>query len=230
MALPSSGLIKFSQIQTEFGGTDPIKLSEYYGYGTVPSSGLIKMSDFYGLSSVRYISGAAATANPVSISSSFSSGTNTNTSAAVSSGGGGPRVQFGYGSGVRYGQSQWLISITNLFNISGISSADAGKAIALYYRQLNVFRGTNGSDDTGTVTDSVGSIGVSYAANGTSENFTAGWITAGNISSASNGSCSFFVNHASNQSTSDFSGQNASLMTVQHNLYSSASSQAIRIT
>jgi hypothetical protein len=30
MALPSSGAISFSQIQTEFGGTNPISLSEYY--------------------------------------------------------------------------------------------------------------------------------------------------------------------------------------------------------
>ena len=50
MVLPSSGLIKFSQIQTEFGGTDPIELSEYYGRSTLPSSGLIKLSDFYGTS------------------------------------------------------------------------------------------------------------------------------------------------------------------------------------
>jgi hypothetical protein len=50
MALPSSGVLKWSAIQTEFGGTNPIKLSEYYGRDTLPSSGLIKASDFYGTS------------------------------------------------------------------------------------------------------------------------------------------------------------------------------------
>ena len=60
MALPSSGAISFSQIQTEFGGTDPISLSEYYNttsglglnissqYSSIPASGAIAMSDFYG--------------------------------------------------------------------------------------------------------------------------------------------------------------------------------------
>lgn len=59
MALPSSGAISFSQIQTEFGGTNPISLSEYYnttsglGLGissqySIPASGAIAMSNFYG--------------------------------------------------------------------------------------------------------------------------------------------------------------------------------------
>jgi hypothetical protein len=56
MALPSSGTITLSQIQTEFGGTDPISLSEYYRGGGlttpnntgVPTSGTISLSNFYG--------------------------------------------------------------------------------------------------------------------------------------------------------------------------------------
>lgn len=52
MTLQSSGTIKLSEIQTEFGGTNPISISEYYGADTgVPSSGVIDMSDFYGTSS-----------------------------------------------------------------------------------------------------------------------------------------------------------------------------------
>lgn len=39
MGLPSTGPLKFSDIQTEFGGTNPILLSEYYAGGAyVPSS------------------------------------------------------------------------------------------------------------------------------------------------------------------------------------------------
>lgn len=52
MAMPSSGVLKWSAIQTEFGGTNPVKLSEYYGESTLPTSGLIKASDFYGTSSI----------------------------------------------------------------------------------------------------------------------------------------------------------------------------------
>lgn len=56
MSLPSTGPISLSQLQTEFGGSNPIGLSEYYRGGSyvtdnntsVPSSGAIDMSDFLG--------------------------------------------------------------------------------------------------------------------------------------------------------------------------------------
>ena len=61
MAIPSAGSsLAFSAIQTEFGGSNPISLSEYYagGYnvpsgtsgdaGSIPSSGTIAVSQFYG--------------------------------------------------------------------------------------------------------------------------------------------------------------------------------------
>ena len=56
MALQSSGLIRLSQIQTEFGGSNPISLSEYYRGGayvtanntSVPTSSTITLSNFYG--------------------------------------------------------------------------------------------------------------------------------------------------------------------------------------
>lgn len=57
MAMPSSGTITFSQLQTEFGGANPIGINEYYKGGTyvpnisanasVPTSGAISMSNFY---------------------------------------------------------------------------------------------------------------------------------------------------------------------------------------
>ena len=58
MVLQSSGPISFSNIQTEFGGTNPIQLSEYYrGAGFVPSTitqipvigNQLLLSSFYGL-------------------------------------------------------------------------------------------------------------------------------------------------------------------------------------
>lgn len=49
MTLPSSGTIKFTDIEGEFGVTSPRSISKYYGADTgIPSSGQIKFSDFYG--------------------------------------------------------------------------------------------------------------------------------------------------------------------------------------
>ena len=51
MALQSSGAISLSEIQTEFGGSNPIAISEYYSAATgVPASGEIAITDFYGTS------------------------------------------------------------------------------------------------------------------------------------------------------------------------------------
>lgn len=55
MALPTSGPLSLSQIQTEFGGANPISMSEYYRGGpfvttnntNVPTSGTIAISNFY---------------------------------------------------------------------------------------------------------------------------------------------------------------------------------------
>jgi hypothetical protein len=66
MALPSSGPLSLDDIQTEFGGSNPISLDEYYAggayvpagtsgtYGAVPSSGTISIQNFYGTSKVVY--------------------------------------------------------------------------------------------------------------------------------------------------------------------------------
>lgn len=58
MALQSSGAITLANIQTEFGGSNPISLNEYYrggGYvpssvSAVPASGTISIGNFYGTS------------------------------------------------------------------------------------------------------------------------------------------------------------------------------------
>jgi len=73
MALQASGAIKFSEIQTEFGGTNPISMTEYYGDGTLPASGEISMSDFYGQS-------AATTEQPSNASAAIISLTGTTAS------------------------------------------------------------------------------------------------------------------------------------------------------
>ena len=50
MAIPSSGPVSFSTIQSELGGTNPVSISEYYGVGTLPASGTINVASFYGQS------------------------------------------------------------------------------------------------------------------------------------------------------------------------------------
>jgi hypothetical protein len=57
MAIPASGTLTFTQIQTEFGGSNPIGLNEYYRGGAyvpnipansaIPTSGAIALSNFY---------------------------------------------------------------------------------------------------------------------------------------------------------------------------------------
>jgi hypothetical protein len=60
MPLQTSGPISLGNVQTEFGGTNPIAMSEYYAgganvpsgatgtNGAIPTSGTISMSKFYG--------------------------------------------------------------------------------------------------------------------------------------------------------------------------------------
>lgn len=51
MAIKASGTISLSDIQAEFGGSNPIALNEYYSADTgVPSSGTISVNQFYGRS------------------------------------------------------------------------------------------------------------------------------------------------------------------------------------
>jgi hypothetical protein len=51
MALQTSGAISLANVQTEFGGVNPISISEYYGKAAgIPASGTISLSVFYGAS------------------------------------------------------------------------------------------------------------------------------------------------------------------------------------
>ena len=66
MALPTSGAISLSAIQTEFGGTNPISISEYFAAadGIPGNNNPISFSDFYGASSIVDLDSVA---NPVVI-------------------------------------------------------------------------------------------------------------------------------------------------------------------
>lgn len=76
MAITGSGQVSLGDIQTEFGGSNPIGLSEYYGEGNAPGSGEIQLAaDFYGTSSItdaHTLIASATISNDASIT--FSSG------------------------------------------------------------------------------------------------------------------------------------------------------------
>ena len=81
MAIQSSGLITLADIQTEFGGSNPIGLNEYYRNGAyvtanntgVPTSGTISLQNFYGAEKLFYliISSSVQNAKNIKILQSF---------------------------------------------------------------------------------------------------------------------------------------------------------------
>lgn len=62
MAVPT-GTASLLDIQNEFGGSNPISLSEYYGKGPAPSSGTISINTFRGASNVFTLTISSHTAN-----------------------------------------------------------------------------------------------------------------------------------------------------------------------
>lgn len=111
MAIPSSGAISFLDIQTEFGGSNPISLNEYYaggpyvGSGTsgtngaVPSSGQIGISNFYGTTAA--VIGQAAYTTAGTYTWVAPAGV-TKVSVVAIGGGGGGRSSGGGGGGLAY--------------------------------------------------------------------------------------------------------------------------------
>jgi hypothetical protein len=107
MAIPLTGPISLTDIQTEFGGTNPVSLSEYYKGGAyvlttdyapnVPTSGVISLSDFYGarrttLTTVTY----STPGDNIFIAPATIVGNLVVTMTGAGGGGGGPDSQPGY--------------------------------------------------------------------------------------------------------------------------------------
>lgn len=70
MAISSSGSIGFDTLQTEFGGSNPIGISEYYNkdpYKPTPSSGAIDLNSFRGSSSRTCEINSGYTSEPSSL-------------------------------------------------------------------------------------------------------------------------------------------------------------------
>lgn len=140
MTLPASGTIKISDIVAEFGGTG--KLSEYYRGGgrvpdtptnsSVPTSGSIKLSNFYGASNVSFTPVTYTYTGSQSGSRSVPSGATfarLRVQAPGGAGGGGDGVTTSGGGGGGGGYAYRVIAVTggnslnyNAGGVGGIAS------------------------------------------------------------------------------------------------------------
>jgi len=142
MTLPASGAIDFNSIQTEFGGTNPIGLNEYYNGGSyvpnysnnanIPTSGSFSINSFYNTSvnalNKKAIFGYGYTGSYQSLTNLVSNtgvvatdvtGVGTARYSLASAGYGGDKAIFGYG----YNGTSSL-SITNLVSNTGVVGTD----------------------------------------------------------------------------------------------------------
>ena len=89
MAVPSSGAIDLKDLQDEFGGSNPISISEYYRGGglvptnntDVPTSGTVALTDFYG--AVNEINVSASSASSVNLKTLFDNASSGSWASAV---------------------------------------------------------------------------------------------------------------------------------------------------
>jgi hypothetical protein len=147
MALQSSGQISLSNIQTVFGGTNPIAISEYYSNnvnvptGTVgiPASGLISFSNFYGKSKALPITYSNIMSvndwytSPIAVS--YANNPNVMTTDGTTN----PNVHMMLGSALESGTTTHMFYQERLQNYASVSfefqiwmSQDRGGALFLY--------------------------------------------------------------------------------------------------
>jgi hypothetical protein len=165
MALPASGTLSLSDIKTEFNGVNPIAMGSYYRGGTyvtanntsVPTSGAISISNFYGASNTVGTTWTQAT-------------TYTNSTLSV--------------IGVVYGNSIYVATgyaLAPFANTTIMYSADGNTwttSTALYSILGNgVFRSISFANGYFIVNDGTGTGSAAYSTNGTS--WTAINIAAG---------------------------------------------------
>lgn len=143
MTLPTSGPLSLNDIQTEFGGSNPISLNEYYAgganvpagttgtYGAVPSSGAISIQNFYGTAKV--------TALAVSISPSSLYTTRVGAGTVVSA----PATATASGGSGGYTYA-WTYVSGNSFSVTSPTSASTTFSTSLLAAQykLGVYRCT----------------------------------------------------------------------------------------
>lgn len=156
MPIPPSGPVSFGQIQTEYGGTNPISIDEYYRGGvnvpavstttTIPSSGAISLNDFHNTSK----SVSPPPYLTVSISPTVASGTSgagictSNNVTAGASGGTGPYTySWTYVSGTTMTLSSTTAATINFSHLVSSGTPNVG---ATYRCTVTDSLGNTGSD------------------------------------------------------------------------------------
>ena len=139
MALPTSGTLTLADIQTEFGGSNPIGLSEYYAGGSyvpagtsgtngaVPSSGTISISDFYGTGVQRTV-----TVSPTSQSATGTSSSHTWNPVTVTYSGGTPSSvvwSFSFTNGGTFSYTTSNGGLTATPSVSGVVDSCSGTLV-----------------------------------------------------------------------------------------------------
>jgi hypothetical protein len=184
MTIPSSGPLSLSDIQTEFGGSNPISLSEYYAGGAnvpsgttgdsgpIPSSGTISMGQFYGAS------------NRVSITLTISANTN------------GYNIFNNRGGTYVAGISDvTLVNNSNIYSTSGVAldtgtGWTSGDTITIDNNGLIVGHGGDGGAGSSVNSTSAGAAGANGGAGSTAFNLQYSITldnTGGTISGGSGG-------------------------------------------
>lgn len=161
MPIVGSGTVDFEDLQTEFGGSNPIALNEYYRSGSyvpansinggIPTSGTIQLDDFYGSDGIfipAALTAADVVADPLNASCSMQLNTDGSfTMTGNSSSGGNWHVSPVAGRGNSYE--------VRLTQVSG-SAPSSGPALATWHaltsaRVWGMSRGIVGTR-TGTFT------------------------------------------------------------------------------
>jgi len=211
MALPSSGPLSLSDIQGEFGGSNPISLSEYYAggglvpsgtsgtYGAVPSSGTISIQNFYGTSNTPPFTPVTNTYTSGSGNETVPSGATSLTLTVVGAGGSGGSSYTDFGSdiynsgggggGAGYSiitravaSGDWSTTIAYSVGTSGgVSSTTTGSLSA----GAVSLTGGGGNSGTSAGPSSGGDGGTGGTASGGSTNTTGSAGNPGSTSSSS---------------------------------------------
>lgn len=163
MSVPT-GTASLSDIQTEFGGSNPISLSEYYGAASgIPASGTISIDDFRGKQNVLVLTADTFTSS-ITLSANDINGSGAAWVGVSGGGGGGAGVIYASSSGLGATGSGapggaggihglFLSDVTDLIGASFVAGSGGGGSTT---------GGTPGSSGRSTRGNSGGSSTFSY--------------------------------------------------------------------
>lgn len=158
MTLPTSGPITFANIQTEFGGSNPISISEYYNGGglvpsgtaagsgsettaplsstapsVIPTSGVIQISQFFGTSAIPLVTFPVTSSAVGCSQGNFPTGTTNchvtlNSDGTISHGGGGGATSNHYSGPTNWASPTGSYGSVYQFVITNVNKSLSGTA------------------------------------------------------------------------------------------------------